>query len=258
MRKIWSIMKGIIGKINQYIFKKNLDYLTDLLQVTAISPVRGLMIFLSSLAGKIPNQSKIKQHLENKLMKLIFLAPVTSLEIESITKKFPQFSPRKRWSNCQYSSTEFATYNWPLCIYSQHGHVSGYSSYRTKDSKCPTFIQGSWLHGVQQYYRPVFVMLSKVFDTVIYSPLINFLEDNTFFVKQLGFRKEKNASDMALMLLIDKLTQALEYSDYVIGMFLNFSKAYDTVNHILLEKLDHYYIRGSALAWFESYITNMQ
>ena len=53
---------------------------------------------------------------------------------------------------------------------------------------------------------------------------------------------------MALMLLIDKLTKALENGNYVIGLFLDFSKAFDTVNHILLEKLDYLGIRGSALA----------
>ena len=61
------------------------------------------------------------------------------------------------------------------------------------------------------------------------------------------------------MVLIDKLSKALENGDYVIGMFFGFSKAFDTVNHhILLEKLEYYGIRRSALAWFESYLANRQ
>ena len=58
-------------------------------------------------------------------------------------------------------------------------------------------------------------------------------------------------------LLIHKLTNAIEKGEYGIGVFLNFSKAFDTVDHtILLSKLYHYGIRRSALSWFSSYLSN--
>ena len=67
-------------------------------------------------------------------------------------------------------------------------------------------------------------MLSKVFEKVMYSRLIDFLEDNKIlFVNQFGFR-QNHSSNMALMLLIDKLTKALENGNYVIGLFLIFQK----------------------------------
>ena len=64
---------------------------------------------------------------------------------------------------------------------------------------------------------------------------------------------------MALLSLMDNLTQALEKGEYVVDVFLDFSKAFDTVDHeILLDKLEHYGIRGCALSWFKSYLSNRQ
>ena len=62
---------------------------------------------------------------------------------------------------------------------------------------------------------------------------------------------------MALLTLVDKLIQALENGVYVVGVFLDFSKAFDTVVHsILLDKLFHYGIRGSSYSWFQSCLPN--
>ena len=59
------------------------------------------------------------------------------------------------------------------------------------------------------------------------------------------------------MLLVDKISDALENGDYVMGLFLDFSKAFDTVNHHkLFKKLEFYGIRGSALDLFKSYLSN--
>ena len=58
---------------------------------------------------------------------------------------------------------------------------------------------------------------------------------------------------MALMVLMDEISKFLEKGEYVVGVFLDFSKAFDTVNHdILLQKLYHYGIRGGALNGFRA------
>ena len=62
---------------------------------------------------------------------------------------------------------------------------------------------------------------------------------------------------MTLLTLMDKLVNALENKEIVVGIFLEFSKAFDIVDHdILLQKLYHYGIRGCAYPWLESYLTH--
>ena len=108
-------------------------------------------------------------------------------------------------------------------------------------------------------YRPVSLLcvLSKVYEKVMYNRLIRFLEDfNILFENQFGFRK-LHSSYMALMVLTDKLIKSLEKGEFVIGVYLDFSKAFDTVDHaILLSKLSHYGVRGNALQWFKSYLSD--
>ena len=62
---------------------------------------------------------------------------------------------------------------------------------------------------------------------------------------------------MALLYFCDKVANAFENKEFVIGIFLDLSKAFDCISHdILIEKLKYYGIRGISLDWFKSYLLN--
>jgi hypothetical protein len=59
------------------------------------------------------------------------------------------------------------------------------------------------------------------------------------------------------MMLIDMIMSAIDEGDLVVGVFLDFQKAFDTIKHdILLRKLHKYGIRGTAHKWLEDYLAN--
>ena len=107
-------------------------------------------------------------------------------------------------------------------------------------------------------YRPVSVLpvFSKIMERLMYDRLISYiLKHKILFEYQFGFPKGKS-THMALITLVDKVTEALDNGDYVVGVFLDFSKAFDTVDHsILLDKMFIYGVRNIALKWFKDFLT---
>ncbi len=81
-------------------------------------------------------------------------------------------------------------------------------------------------------------------------------ENNLFHVSQYGFRSQ-HSTEFAALELVDRIGQELDKKKNPISIFLDLSKAFDTLDHrILLHKLKHYGLDDIALQWFKSYLTN--
>ena len=108
-------------------------------------------------------------------------------------------------------------------------------------------------------YRPISLLtsLSKVLEKLVYLRTVKFfLNHNIFSDFQFGFR-EKHSTVHAILTFIHKVASALDNHLHTIGIFLDLSKAFDTINHdILLQKLFYYGVRGNALEWFRNYLSN--
>ena len=124
-------------------------------------------------------------------------------------------------------------------------------------SVIPIFKKGSQLD--VSNYRPISLLsiFSRIFEKLMHNRIINYVNKNDIlFNKQFGFRS-RHSTLQAILSITEKIQTAIDQNTFSCGVFLDLSKAFDTVNHkILLDKLDHYGIQGLSKAWFESYLTN--
>ena len=108
-------------------------------------------------------------------------------------------------------------------------------------------------------YRPISVLpiLSKIVEKCIYSRLISFIsKHNILCDSQYGFRKGYS-TNLALINYHNNLTTKLHDNNFVISLFIDLKKAFDTINHkILISKLSHYGIRGMFLNLLINYLSD--
>ena len=107
-------------------------------------------------------------------------------------------------------------------------------------------------------YRPISILplMSKIFERVVYNQLYKFVEKYNLLTNcQFGFRKNRSTTD-AIKDQMEFIYDNLDDGFTVVTFFLDFSKAFESIDHtLLLNKLPHYGIRGVALQWFHSYLS---
>ena len=108
-------------------------------------------------------------------------------------------------------------------------------------------------------YRPISILpvFSKLLERIMYNKIYSHVTNNhLLYTKQFGFQKQCS-TEYAILQLTKEILNSFGKNQFTLGVFIDLSKAFDTVNHkILLTKLTYFGIEGTQLKWFQSYLHN--
>jgi hypothetical protein len=264
VKQKWYIIKEIINKKNNSSFPTHFNInnsKTNNKHIIANAFNNYFNNVGTSLAKKIPKVSRSPlSFMNDPSIDSIYLHEVTQTEVQNIISKLKNtssgwdgFSPNLIKQVCTSISN-------PLMHVINLSFNVGYFPIELKITKILPLYKAND-NAIMSNYRPIAVLsvFSKIFEMVMYKRLINFIKKKKILYDlQFGFLKQRSTA-MALSILIDKISESIDDGKYSIGIFLDFSKAFDTVDHeILFSKLDRYGIRGLALQWIKSYLCNRE
>ena len=264
----WALINELRGKAKKGIkalFKIDGELVKDKRVIS-----NGFNMFFSSIASKLnaklcssrpvgdgsnsQNSANYKKYFNKRVPNSIFLSPCDSDEIMNTVKSF---------QGDKASDLSISVLKKCSPIISRH--LAGFLNSFMESGIFPNILKIGKVTPVfkkgdpQQFdnYRPISILpiFGKIFEKIIYSRLYSFfVSQMVIYDKQFGFRANHSTAH-AVNYSINHILQNLEKKNYVIGIFIDLSKAFDTIDHNkLLVKLEHYGIRGSCFELLRSYL----
>ena len=264
LKNTWRIIKEIINKkksncINFRFFVNN--SITSNKQEIADGFNAFFVNVGPNLANKIPDDGRSATSLmPNKNIHNMYIETTDASEVFTIIKNLKIGSAGYDSISAKVAKSSYASFITPLLHVINLSLTQGVFPRELKLARViPIYKSGDPM--CLSNYRPVSVLplFSKIFERLMYNRLLSFLTKHKILYDfQFGFRPG-HSPNMALIYLVDKISNALENGEFALGLFLDFSKAFDTVNHdVLLEKMDFYGIRGLPQKWFKSYLSERE
>ena len=266
MKRLWQLINNIINKSNdktsiiEYITVKNIQY------HNAKDVSNQFGIYYSELGGKLSRELdtgsvSITEYLKKikSNPKSLFWSAITTNEIHKHIDKLPSknSSGYDKISNILLKRIKMSISK-PLSIIFNQSLQTGQFPENMKITEIiPLFKRGT--KHILENYRPIslLITLSKLLEKCIYQRVYKFLNNNNIiFKKQYSFRAQ-HSCEHAIQDLCGNIISKKEDGLHTAAIFLDLSKAFDTLSHdILLKKLDIYGIRGICNNWFGSYLTD--
>ena len=264
IKKTWDIIKEVTGKrkLKQSALPRKL-FINGTETCDSKIIAENFNIFFTqigpSLASNIPNTCKHFQLYLNKNDKIL---QKYELSEEEFKKAF--FSLKSNKSNgfddinANVVKQIYTLIKRPLIYIFNCSIQKGIFPDKLKIARVtPIFKSGE--ETVISNYRPISVLpcFSKILEKIMYNRLYPFFRENKIlYEKQFGFQAN-HSTDHAIVQLSSEIYESFNKKEFTLGVFIDLSKAFDTVDHkILFKKLENYGVKDSYLKWFISYLTS--
>ena len=261
-KKIWQAINSLTKtksrqtKIsNIFVRDKNLN--------TALEISEGFNNFFtnvsSDLESKLPAaQSDPMMYLPPRIMQAMEIPRTNANEVSSVIRSLKNKKCRTNDFSPSVLKRNVHLLAQPLTLLLNQSFEQGIFPNRLKLAHViPLYKKGA--KSDPNNYRPISLLniFSKIFEKVMKKKFIAFIDSNHILTSaQFGFQKNISTED-ALSIFSKNIYKQLNKSNSVLSIFIDFAKAFDTVpHHILIQKLEHYGIRGSVLNWFSNYLTH--
>ena len=211
------------------------------------------------LASSIKTDQNFHEYLGTPNPHTLFLRPITANEI---TKEIHSLQLKKSPGHDNITSKLLKSCHMqiinPLSLIFNHSIETAVYPTQMKLAKVLALYKKQERY-LPENYRPISLLscLDKIFEKLLYSRFINFFTKHQLLIlQQYGFLKD-HSTLLALINHIDPIKKYLDQKEYVLAIYLDLKKAFDTVDpKILFKKLYHYGIRGHSLKLIQSYFTD--
>ena len=267
LKRTWGVINDIIGKkisISPNCVKTNDKLLTDPLEMA-----ESFNDHFSSIASKLrakldlPHSSTLlkSKSISSKISSSFFFTPTTPYEVKKMISIIKSKSscgldefPTKLLRYLPNSTLDLLAHLFNLSL-----STGNYISVFKVAKVTPVYKNGN--AQVVSNYRPISVLsaFSKILEKLIHNRILSFLDQNNILSKlQFGFRPTFS-TQLACSYLSSKISDLFNNNLLVLAIFLDLTKAFDTLDHdILLSKLSNYGFRGVVNDWFRSYLCDRQ
>ena len=264
--KLWKTINHVIHRTN------NKTEVVDKLKILNLEEHRGDLIaeefarYFATIgkkySTKMPSSKKTLTEYLSKIKanaSSIFITPVTKIEVE---KYIDNLKPKKSSGLDKIDNILIKELrdliSEPLSILYSKSLTDGIFPDKMKTAKVIPLHKSKDKDDTNNY-RPISLLLtiSKILEKAMYHRVYTFLcTTNQLYASQYGFRKN-HACDQAVGELVSVITKGLEQKKMTAGIFLDLSKAFDSLEHrAVLRKMELYGLRGCCLDWFDSYLSD--
>lgn len=262
-KKLWSLLNSLLKRNND---KQSIigELFANGKAITNTSEICDILNDHFSTVGQrvtkaLPaNLDAHKKYLLRANTNALLLSPVSEGEIDRLVSSLPVKTSKgvDNFSNILIRKIRYSI-RLPLMILVNKSLLVGEFPDAMKIAKVFALHKGGVKSDLDNY-RPISLLsvLSKILEKAMLARLVDFFDaNNILYDKQFGFRKGHSTVN-AVQQLVGDILSGFEKNFKCLALFLDLRKAFDVCHHgIMLSKLSHYGVRGTALSWFESYLS---